>query len=196
MTTVLVLLVAYLIGSIPFAYLVARREVGIDLREAGSGNVGAANVLRTTGAGAAVATATLDAMKGAAVVWLAGRTLHGDIIPAAAGLTAVFGHVYPVWLRFRGGKGVATSFGVFAVLAPVAAVLCAACFAGVVWFTRYVSLGSVVATAMLGPVAYLADEPMAVVAAGIVASAFVIERHRGNLARLYAGTERRFGEPC
>jgi glycerol-3-phosphate acyltransferase PlsY len=155
--------------------------------------VGAANVLRTTSARTALAAATLDAVKGAAVVWVADRAVPGGIGAAGAGVAAILGHIYPVWLRFQGGKGVATTFGVFAVLAPATTLLCAICFVGTVWFTRYVSLGSVVATTMLAPVAYLADAPTAVVVAAVVATALVIERHRGNLARLQAGTERRLG---
>ncbi len=194
MTLALVLVAAYLVGSIPFAFLLARRLRGVDLRRAGSGNVGATNVMRTAGPRAAVAVVLLDAIKGAAVVVLAGRTIPGVVAPAAAGVAAILGHMYPVWLRFRGGKGVATAFGVFGVLAPMGAVLCLACFLGTVWVTRYVSLGSIVATLVLGPVAYLTDAPTPVVFAAIATAALVIERHRSNLARLQAGTENRFGQ--
>ncbi len=193
MTLVLVLVAAYLVGSIPFALLWTRRLHGVDLRRVGSGNIGATNVMRTAGPRAAIAVVLLDVVKGAAVVTFAGRALPGAAVPAA-GVAAILGHIYPVWLRFRGGKGVATAFGVFGVLAPVGAALCFLCVLGTVWATRYVSLGSVVATLTLGPLAYLTDAPPSVVVAAVASAALVVERHRSNLARLQAGTERRFGQ--
>ncbi len=194
MTLGIVLLGAYLLGSIPFAFLLARRIGGVDLRRAGSGNVGATNVMRTAGPRTAIAVAALDMVKGAAVVVVADRTVPGVVVPAAAGIAAILGHIYPVWLRFKGGKGVATAFGVFSILAPFGAVLCLICFLGTVWATRYVSLGSVVATLALGPVAYLTDAPMPVVVAALMTAALVIDRHRPNLARLHSGTESRLGQ--
>jgi glycerol-3-phosphate acyltransferase PlsY len=193
MTIALVLVAGYLLGSIPFAFLLARRLRGVDLRRTGSGNVGATNVMRTAGSRTAAAVVALDVIKGAVVVVLAGRWAPGALAPAA-GLAAILGHIYPVWLRFRGGKGVATAFGVFGVLAPLGAVLCFVCFLGTVWVTRYVSLGSVVATMALGPVAYLTDAPTPVVVAALMTAVLVIDRHRGNLARVQAGTESRFGQ--
>ena len=114
-----VIVAAYLIGSIPFALILARRW-GADLRSVGSGNLGAANVLRASGVTAGVLVAALDMAKGAASVWLAARLTDGAELPAAAGLAAIIGHIYPVWLRFRGGKGVATACGVFSMLTPLA----------------------------------------------------------------------------
>src|SRR3954470_15212161 len=135
----------YAIGSVPFAFLVARRA-GIDVRVSGSGNVGAANVLRTSGTALGVAAMALDMSKGAASV-LAAQTAAGSIgVMAAAGAAAVVGHVYPVWLRFRGGKGVAVAAGVFGVLAPLATLAAALVFVATVWSTRLVSLGSIAAT--------------------------------------------------
>jgi glycerol-3-phosphate acyltransferase PlsY len=194
MTIALLLLAGYLLGSIPFAFLLARHLQGIDLRRAGSGNVGATNVMRTAGPRTAAAVVALDVVKGAAVVLLAGRAAPGALTPAAVGVAAILGHIYPVWLRFRGGKGVATAFGVFGVLAPLGTFLCFLCFLGTVWATRYVSLGSVVAAMALGPIAYLTDAPTPVVVAALVTAALVIDRHRSNLARLQAGTESRFGQ--
>src|SRR3954468_15398191 len=110
---------AYLIGSIPFALILSRRW-GADLRRVGSGNLGAANVMRASGVTAGVLVALLDMAKGAASVWLAARLSPGPALPAAAGVAAIVGHIYPVWLRFRGGKGVATACGVFSVLTPLA----------------------------------------------------------------------------
>src|SRR5688572_31082347 len=110
MEHLIALAVAYLVGSIPFAYLLTRRR-GIDLRDVGSGNVGAANVLRTTGVRAAVLAMVLDALKGVLAVIVAQRVAPGATTPMVAGLASVIGHIYPVWLRFRGGKGVATAAG-------------------------------------------------------------------------------------
>ncbi len=194
MTIAFVLLAAYLIGSIPFAFLVARRWRGIDLRRSGSGNLGATNVMRTAGLRSAIAVVSLDIVKGAAVVALAHRAVPEQAAVSAAGVAAIVGHIYPVWLRFRGGKGVATSFGVFAMLAPAGAIICLCCFLGTVWMTRYVSLGSVVATLALAPMAYITDAPASVVAAALATAALVLERHRSNLSRLQAGTESRFGQ--
>ena len=194
MTIVLVLVGAYLLGSIPFAFLIARRWRGVDLRRSGSGNVGATNVMRTAGTRTAVAVVALDIIKGAAVVVLADRAVPGAFAPSAAGVAAIVGHIYPVWLRFRGGKGVATSFGVFVMLAPLGAIVCLCCFLGTVWVTRYVSLGSLVATLALAPTAYLADAPRPVVTAALATAALVVGRHRSNLSRLQSGTESRLGQ--
>src|SRR5881396_2503624 len=115
-----IVVAAYLLGSIPFALLAARRWGGTDLRLVGSGNLGAANVMRASGVTAGVLVAALDMAKGAASVWLAERLGSGPGLSAAAGCAAIVGHIYPVWLRFRGGKGVATACGVFSILTPVA----------------------------------------------------------------------------
>jgi len=193
MIAAVVLAGAYFIGSIPFAFLVAWCAARVDLRNAGSGNLGATNVLRTTGPRTAAAVVSLDIAKGALVVLVAARVAPGHL-PAVAGATAVVGHVFPVWLRFRGGKGVATAFGVFSVLAPYGAAACLACFVGMVWLTRYVSLGSIVATLALGPFSYVSGAPRSTVLAAFVTSLLVLERHRANFARLQAGTESRFGQ--
>jgi glycerol-3-phosphate acyltransferase PlsY len=187
-----VVLAAYCIGSIPFALILARRW-GSDLRAVGSGNLGAANVMRASGVRAGVLVAILDVGKGAASVWLAARAGDGAGLPAVAGLAAVIGHIYPVWLRFRGGKGVATACGVFSVLTPLAVPPALAIFAAVVWVTKYISLGSVVATMALPPIAYALGSPAPVVAAAAAASAIIVFRHRSNVLRLWTGTERRVG---
>ena len=134
-------IVAYLIGSVPFALLLTRRWGAADLRRIGSGNLGAANVLRASGVKAGVLVAVLDITKGAASVMLAERFGGHTAAPAAAGVAAIVGHIYPVWLRFRGGKGVATASGAFAVLAPVAAGAALVVFVVVVWSTRRRSAG-------------------------------------------------------
>ena len=192
--TLLVLVVGYLLGSIPFAYMLARRHRGIDLRNAGSGNVGAANLLRTTTKKIGVSAMALDMSKGIATVLVARQIEPGATAPTVAGIAAVLGHIYPVWLGFRGGKGVATTCGVFAVLAPAATAIASACFLLTVWWTRYVSLGSVVASALLAPLAYETGSPGFVVAGAVVTAAIVIERHRANLVRVAGGSERRIGQ--
>ena len=183
-------LLGYLAGSVPFAFLLARRR-GIDVRRVGSGNVGAANVMRTTGTGRAVAVVALDVAKGAAAVGLAYLTSSGIPLVAATGAAAIVGHIYPVWLRFHGGKGVAVAAGVFTVLAPLATAIAASLFVLTVWATRYVSLGSVAASVALPPAAWLAGAPGPIVGAAGGASALILFRHRANLHRLRAGTERR-----
>jgi acyl phosphate:glycerol-3-phosphate acyltransferase len=185
-------LFGYLAGSVPFAYLLARRA-GIDVRVAGSGNVGAANVLRTTGAWRAVAVMSLDVAKGAAAVLVANLVAGGAWIAALTGAAAIVGHIYPVWLRFHGGKGVAVAAGVFSVLSPIATGVAATLFLLIVWVTRYVSLGSIAATLALPPVAWWAGAPRAVVFTAAASGALILFRHRANLRRLRLGTERRMG---
>src|SRR6202521_4467459 len=142
----LVIVGAYLIGSIPFALLLARQWGAGDLHRLGSGNIGAANVFRATGITAGVLVAVLDIAKGAASVMLAEWLSPNPASGAVAGFAAIVGHIYPVWLRFRGGKGVATACGVFSVLTPLALPPALAIFAVVVWLTKYISLGSVLAS--------------------------------------------------
>jgi acyl phosphate:glycerol-3-phosphate acyltransferase len=185
-------LFGYLAGSVPFAFLLARRA-GIDVRVAGSGNVGAANVLRTTSAWRAAAVMSLDVGKGAAAVLVASLITGGVWIAALTGAAAIVGHIYPVWLRFHGGKGVAVAAGVFSVLSPIATGIAAAVFLIIVWVTRYVSLGSIVATLALPPVAWWAGAPRAVVFTAAGSGALILFRHRANLRRLRHGTERRMG---
>ena len=189
----LAVLLGYLTGSVPFAYLLARRA-GIDVRVAGSGNVGAANVFRTAGVWRGVAVMLLDVGKGAAAVGLAQLTGGGPAVPAVSGAAAVVGHIYPIWLRFHGGKGVAVAAGVFGVLSPVATALAAALFLVIVWITRYVSLGSVAASLALPPAAWLTGASAAVVTSASAIAVLILFRHRGNLRRLRAGTERRMGQ--
>lgn len=184
----------YGVGSLPLGYLLARLLRGVDLKRVGSGNVGATNVYRATGLGFALLVLALDMAKGAMSVMLAARLASGSAAPAAAAVAAVLGHIYPLWLRFRGGKGVATAAGAFAVLAPGATALAAMVFVGAIWMTRYVSLGSMMATATLPALAWLTDAPIPVLVGGVTAALVIIERHRGNLARLQAGTERRLGQ--
>ena len=193
-STFIVLIAGYLLGSIPFAYLLARRHRGIDLRLAGSGNVGAANLLRTTTRKIGVSAMALDVSKGIASVLVARQIDPGATGPAVAGVAAVLGHIYPVWLGFRGGKGVATTCGVFSILAPQATAVATIVFLALVWWTRYISLGSVAGSVMLAPLAYVFGGPPVVVIAAALAAAIVVHRHRSNLRRVFAGIERRIGQ--
>jgi glycerol-3-phosphate acyltransferase PlsY len=193
MLTVVAIVAGYLIGSIPFAYLLSRRR-GIDLRAVGSRNVGAANVLRTTGALAAIAALSLDAAKGYVAVAVAWGMTAGPGGAAAAGVASILGHVYTPWLGFRGGKGVATGAGVFALLAPAATAIAALVFVLTVVTSRFVSAGSVAASVALAVVTLAGGSLRPVQAGALAAALIIVLRHRGNLARLVAGTERPLGE--
>jgi acyl phosphate:glycerol-3-phosphate acyltransferase len=185
------ILIGYAVGSLPIGYLVAQGAGGVDLRRVGSGNVGATNVYRTSGLPVAIAVMLADMAKGAAAVLIAGAGTDA----AAAGVGAVIGHIYPVWLRFRGGKGVATASGVFAVLSPLATLVAAATFAIVVIRTRLVSLGSVIATIVLASVEWFSPGPRAIDIAVAIVSTLIVFRHRGNIARLWSRTERVLARP-
>jgi glycerol-3-phosphate acyltransferase PlsY len=181
--------IGYAVGSLPIGYLIAQRGGSIDLRLAGSGNVGATNAYRTAGWSTALAVMLADAAKGVAAVQLTGTGPHA----VAAGVGAVIGHVYPVWLRFRGGKGVATASGVFGVLSPVPTLVAAVAFAAVVARTRLVSLGSIVAALLLPIVMWITPGQRPVDIGATVVTALILFRHRGNLARLWSRTERALG---
>ena len=184
------MLLGYVIGSLPLGYLLAQRVKGIDLRHAGSGNVGAANVYRTSGLLIAIAVMLADVAKGAAAVLAIGTAGPAAV---ASGVAAVFGHVYPVWLGFRGGKGVATASGAFAVLAPMSTLLAAVVFVFTVARTRFISLGSIVATALLPAIEWVVAGPRAVAVGATIAAGLILFRHRGNMVRLWSRTERAIG---
>lgn len=208
-----VIVIAYLLGSIPFGYLIVRATHGADVRETGSGGTGATNVSRRAGKAAGVLTLVLDALKGGAAVAVAKVILRlpffGESVGlshentywwlATAAIAVIVGHIFPVWLRFRGGKGVATGVGVFLMLAPIAVAFAAGIFVLVVWRTRYVSLGSIMAAAAIPPFVLLQNvfirpvEPLAsIMSAAIVGSALIVFAHRENIRRLLNGTESRF----
>ncbi|HLL71132.1 MAG TPA: glycerol-3-phosphate 1-O-acyltransferase PlsY [Pyrinomonadaceae bacterium] len=201
MLPALFIVAAYLLGSIPFGYLIVRARGGGDVRETGSGGTGATNVTRRAGKGAGVLTLALDAAKGALVAltarWLLAPDFGINWWVAAACVAVVVGHVFPVWLKFRGGKGVATGLGVFLSLTPAAVALAALVFAAAVWTTRYVSLGSIAATATLPLFAWLLGswgdtnnaERAPVMAVAITGGALIIFMHRANIGRLLRGTE-------
>lgn len=202
MRAILVIVIAYLLGSIPFGYLIVRLAAGADVRATGSGGTGATNVTRRAGKGAGLITLILDAAKGAGAVALANSLLNSDQVDgvvAAAGTAAIVGHCFPVWLGFRGGKGVATGVGVFLLLAPWALVGAGIMFVLIVWLTRYVSLGSIVATAAIPALValqHLFVKPVQgfqyVLSTAIVGGLIIIFRHRANIERLLHGTENKF----
>lgn len=222
MRSILVISIAYLLGSIPFGYLIVRASKRADIRETGSGGTGATNVARRAGKAAGVLTLMLDALKGAAAVVIAKIVLGLTVFSAsggpslnqvadssavvdnaywwaaAAAIAAIVGHIFPVWVGFRGGKGVATGVGVFLVLAPLAVAFAGLIFLVIVLLTRYVSLGSIVAAASI-PIFMLIRNyitpqsefgPLPTVA--VVGAALIIFAHRANIGRLISGTEARF----
>lgn len=209
---VLVIVIAYLLGSIPFGYLIVRLKQGADIRQTGSGGTGATNVSRRAGKLAGVITLVLDAMKGAGAVVIARMLLglpvfaEGDHLGpflsnaywwvAGATIAVIVGHIFPVWLRFRGGKGVATGVGALLLLAPIAVALAGLLLILIVWRTGYVSLGSIVAAAAIPLFVLLQSvfiQPVADLAplmTGAIAGALlIIFAHRANIERLMQGTE-------
>jgi glycerol-3-phosphate acyltransferase PlsY len=201
-TLLIIATVSYLLGSIPFGYLLVRIFRGEDVRQSGSGNIGATNVSRRSLVLGAL-TLLLDALKGSVAAgvgyFLLGR-MPGGVLPyqamSMAALFAVLGHMFPVWLKFRGGKGVATGLGSFFVIAPKAVLVAAAVFLAVVAVSRYVSLGSIIAVAFFPVLVYemhgYGNAPMAL-ALMATTSLLIIARHHQNIRRLLAGTENRVG---
>ncbi len=188
------ILLAYLIGGIPFGYLLVWLKTGKDVRAMGSGNIGATNVLRTTGKAIGIFTLLLDIAKGYLAVWLMLSATHGDVRWASAAAFAVLlGHAFPVFLKFHGGKAVASFVGAFLCLAPAAVGICALIFVVTVAASRYISLGSIVGAAVF-PFAVLmfGMDRWPVAAAGLLSSTLVIWRHRSNIERLRTGTENVF----
>jgi glycerol-3-phosphate acyltransferase PlsY len=188
----------YLLGSIPFGYLLVRATGGGDIRFVGSGNIGATNVARTSGWAVGAATLALDTAKGFLSVWIAGHFSAGNVrYMMFAGFATILGHVFPVWLKFEGGKGVATSLGVYLAICWPALAVAVLLFLAVALFWRYVSLASVSAAAALPILVYLLyapghAPPTAVSVCTLLAAVVVIVKHRDNIERLLAGTEPRF----
>jgi glycerol-3-phosphate acyltransferase PlsY len=205
-TTVLTALVSYLIGSIPFGYLLVRIFRGADIRDSGSGNIGATNVARTSPV-LGILTLIFDALKGSAAVFMAMAISRDLDLPAAlpskvywncvlAAFLAVVGHIFPLWLRFRGGKGVATGLGSFLLLAPRTVLVMVAIFAATAGVFRYVSLASIVAVGLFPVLAWLLSdyhESPAVLAIMAITSILIVAKHHENIRRLVAGTENRLG---
>jgi glycerol-3-phosphate acyltransferase PlsY len=189
---------AYLLGTIPFGLLLGNVFGGADVRKAGSGNIGATNVARVAGPVAGVFTLVLDAAKGAAAVWMAARFANDSAAwMVIAGLVALVGHCFPIWLGFRGGKGVATAAGVFLVLCPLALLGSLTLFILVVLFWRYVSLGSIAAAAAIPLLVYFLwaphhAPPLIVTFGALAAALLVVCKHDANIQRLVEGREPRF----
>ena len=192
-TVALIVVEAYLLGSIPFGYLLYRLRRGGDVRSIGSGNIGATNVLRGAGLAAGAATLVLDGVKGYVAVAFAGTlTDHNPKWIGVAAVVAILGHMFPVYLKFRGGKGVATSLGAFLAIAPLAVLCVVGIFTIVAALTRYVSLASILAAGTFPLVLYLAGgASVYTVAAAVTGAVLIIFRHRSNIQRLLAGEERR-----
>jgi glycerol-3-phosphate acyltransferase PlsY len=191
MNILLAVLLAYLLGAIPSGYILVKLTTGGDVRATGSGNIGATNVLRTTGRPAGVVTLLLDIGKGFAAVWLASRLTDGSVPwMSVAALAVMAGHAYPVFLGFKGGKAVASWVGAFLCLTPGPLAAALVVFVVIVAVSRYVSLGSVLAAGLLPLAVWLISHPpLPVVAAALVAGAFIIWRHKPNLERIRAGEE-------
>jgi glycerol-3-phosphate acyltransferase PlsY len=187
------LTVAYLLGSLPFSFLVARYFGVADVRRVGSGNVGATNVMRSAGKTAGVLAFLLDASKGALAAWLAEQWQPGGGAAPWAAVAAVLGHLFPIWLRFRGGKGVATGAGACLPLLPGATALALLVFAALLAGFRFVSLASLGATFVLAACAWLPGTPRPLSLAVTCIAVLIFLKHGENLARLWAGTERRVG---
>ena len=194
MTPILVLAAAYLIGGIPFGFLLVKLKSGADVRSMGSGNIGATNVLRTTGRALGFLTLFLDILKGAFAVWLADRFLNGSVQwMSLAALAVMAGHAFPVFLKFKGGKAVASFIGAFFYLTPLPLLTVLIIFAITVAFTRFISMGSVIAAGFFPVAVFLIEHPPAiVVTAGAIAGGFIVWRHKGNLQRIRAGNENVF----
>jgi acyl phosphate:glycerol-3-phosphate acyltransferase len=188
---------AYLLGSIPFGLLIVKAAAGKDIRDSGSGNIGAANVARNAGAFAGALTLLLDAAKGYLAVWIVGRVTHENIHWMIAGaILAILGHMFPVWLGFKGGKGVATGLGVFLPICWQAVVAGAALWLLVVIFWRYSSLGSIVAAAAMPLFVYAFyaprhAPPSSVTLGTVLISILILVKHRSNIERLISGKENR-----
>lgn len=192
---ILFVLAAYLLGSLPTALLLVRLMTGEDIRRHGSGNVGATNALRAAGWKAGAAVTLIDVAKGALAVWLMRRINPESAWVAAAMLAVVIGHCYPVWLKFRGGKGVAAGFGAFLVIAPLSALAAFGVWIVVLVISRWVALASMVASAVFPLALKLIDEPDSVTLVSVSAAAvLIILRHTSNIRNMLAGEEVKVGD--
>lgn len=194
MMGLLAVVVAYLIGGIPFGFLLVRLLQGRDVRAMGSGNIGATNVLRTAGKKLGFVTLLLDIAKGAFAVFLADWWTHGDVLwMSAAALAVLLGHAFPVFLRFQGGKAVASFVGAFLYLTPLALLATAVVFVAIVWGSRFISLGSIVGAICFPLAVFLILHPAwPVMTVSLIGSALILWRHAANMRRLRAGNENVF----
>jgi glycerol-3-phosphate acyltransferase PlsY len=188
----LVSLAAYLLGSIPFSFLVAR-HYGVDVRTAGSGNVGATNVMRTAGRTAGVLAFLLDSGKGVLAVLAARAWGQSVAVQAMAAVAAILGHLYPIWLKGRGGKGVATGAGTFLLLAPLPTAVALGAFVLTLALFRYVSVASLTGTLAMAALTFVLGSPRPVAWAAVAVAVLIVWRHRSNLQQILRGTENRLG---
>lgn len=191
METILAIAAGYLLGSISFGIIITRIYKGVDIRDFGSGSTGMTNVLRTAGKGPAALVLLGDVLKGV-ISTAIGIYLGGTGYGVLGGLAAMAGHAYPVYFGFKGGKSVATGFGVILTLAPDATLVTAAIFLGTIFISRYVSLGSIIAAISAPILMYLFAKPLPVIIFALVGASFVLYAHRSNIKRLYQGKEYKF----
>ncbi|MBE3571349.1 MAG: glycerol-3-phosphate 1-O-acyltransferase PlsY [Moorella humiferrea] len=189
----LALALAYLIGSIPTAYVVGRFVYGFDIRKRGSGNVGATNALRTMGTVPGLVVLAVDALKGVIAVWL-GQVAGGPWLAAVTALAAIIGHSWSLFLEFQGGKGVATTAGAVLAMAPAVVLWAGLLWLVIVVLSRYVSLGSIIAAAVAPFLMLFFHRPWPYTLFTLVGAALIIYRHRSNIKRLLTGTEHKLGE--
>jgi len=190
MNILLAAAIAYVLGAIPFGYILVKWTTGRDVRSGGSGNIGATNVLRTTGRVAGIATLLLDIGKGYLAVWIAGRLSNqGVTAMCAATLAVMAGHAFPVFLHFKGGKAVASFVGAFLCLTPLALGAVLVVFVVVVAWTRYISMASVVSAATFPLAVWLMQRDLTMLTTAVIAGAFIIYKHSSNIRRLRAGSE-------
>ncbi|MDO6655368.1 glycerol-3-phosphate 1-O-acyltransferase PlsY [Anaerobacillus sp. 1_MG-2023] len=195
MIAILICIAAYLLGSISFSYLIAKIVKKIDIRDHGSGNAGATNTLRVLGTGPAVAVLALDVIKGILAVWLGYWFTSEPIVPFLAGICAILGHNWPIFFGFRGGKGVATTIGVFATIAFFPALYAGIIAIIAIVVTRFVSLGSLIFVVLTPAFIFLlGGNPASYILLGTILAILSVWRHRTNVKRLFSGTESKLGQ--
>ncbi|QGT99833.1 Acyl-phosphate:glycerol-3-phosphate O-acyltransferase PlsY [Candidatus Syntrophocurvum alkaliphilum] len=193
MLEALIIIFCYVLGSLPFSYLISRLLGGIDIRSKGSGNIGATNVYRTLGPYIGVAALFADLLKGLIAAFL-GLTIGGTVIAAVCGLAAVLGHCFPIFLKFKGGKGVATAAGVMLMLTPMVFIISLVVFAVITFVSRYVSLASVTVAILFPVLTIVMSEPIAYILMAAIIASLVVYRHNENIYRLRQGTESKINE--
>jgi len=195
---VLIPFFSYLLGSIPFGLIITRFSAGIDVREHGSGNIGMANVLRTTGIVAAIIVLLLDSCKAIIPIVLAGILTDSPTVKVASGLAALSGHIWPVFIRFKGGRAAATGLGALLAFSPICGIITMLLAASTIGITRYISLGSIVGTAAgalcMIFLSIIGAEPAVNIWFAVVAGPLILTRHRQNISRLVNGSERQIGK--
>lgn len=188
------ILISYLLGSVMFSLVIGKLMRGVDIRKHGSGNAGATNALRVLGVAPAIAIFTLDMLKGMAAIWIGEWLNDGQLwAVVGCGLAVIIGHNWPIFYAFRGGKGIATTIGVVALLSFVPSAIAGAIAIGSIFVTRYVSLGSLIFTTLMPIVAALMNVPVEIIVAMIVIFVLAVYRHRSNIVRLLKGEENKLG---